>query len=140
MSLLLWEYHLDPLEWVANVPVVTTPTGLSNAGGGKGGTRYVGPDPDFWLARERYLQRFLPHIAAAQLTDAKIAKAPDESVERLRMLAHAQAAVALRAQRATNEAQFRESIARFKQLSLDIEQVFDDYYAQAAIILLLDIF
>jgi hypothetical protein len=56
------------------------------------------------------------------------------------MLSHAQAAIALRAQNAENEAQFRDSISRFKQLSLDIEQVFDDYYAQAAIILLLDLF
>jgi hypothetical protein len=140
MSLLVWEFFLDEADWVTAPPIVpSVPAGQPNAGGGHK-KRYTSPDPDFWLARERYLQRFLPQIAAAQLTPAKIAKAPVEEHDRLRMLSHAQAAIALRAQNAENEAQFRDSISRFKQLSLDIEQVFDDYYAQAAIILLLDLF
>ena len=149
MSLTLWEFFWTESDWVAGS--ATAATVVVSRGGSKGSDYHPIPD-DFWEARERYIRRFVePTVrrsreevppappeqekqAARLITKATIAQAKLRSLQTERDLLLEKA----RATRTREELQ--RSAARILQISLDILAANNQYYEQAAIILLLDIY
>lgn len=152
MSLLLWEYFWTEADWVPAPPSVSAAdVVVPTMFGSKGHDYHPLPD-DFWEARERYIRRFIVPVlqqtqtaetstqeqelrqAARVITKATIAQAKLRSLHTERNLLLEQ----LRLVRTREE--FQRHAARILQISLDILNANNQYYEQAAIILLLDLF
>ena len=172
--LALWAYEWDESDWTGSAPAATTdpffglllalqwegtttptptPTTTQDpgAGGGKKKNHYIGPDPDFWDVRERYLRRFVkPAVLAAipalrqpdpvPVPYVAPTYAPLEDTETPFILQQQALAAALqRAVNAQNATELQDAGQRAQKIALDIQKIHQQYYERAIAILLLDV-
>jgi hypothetical protein len=150
MSLTLWEFFWTETDWVTGPPSVSAADVVVAKFGSKGHD-YRPVSDDFWEARERYIKRFVEPIvkqsreatqpapepestAARQITRATIAQAKLRSLQTERDLLLEKVRIT------QNREELQQGSARIIQISLDILNANYQYYEQAAIILLLDIY
>lgn len=145
--LALWEYFWTEADWVQAPPVVV-PDAVPSGGARGDGYR---PLPDeFWEARDRYIRRHItpavertnaklpPHLRLVHPSPAPETVDTETEAAVARLVTERSAALSL-ARAATSATELRTASARALQLTLDISNLIDDYYMQAAIILLLDV-
>ncbi len=145
--LALWEYFWVSADWAGGVASVSAADVVVLSGGARGHDYHPLPD-EFWEVRERYIRRFVEPIVKQTKTSI-----PNETTTNPRLITKATIAQAklratqterdillAKARLATNRQDLQQHSARILQLSLDILKTNDQYYEQAAIILLLDIF
>jgi hypothetical protein len=172
--LALWEYEWDESDWtgITSAPATTsdaffglllalrwegtdtpatTTTQDPGAGGGKKKNEYIGPDPDFWDVRERYLRRFvkpqvikaLPALERPQPVPAPIPPVQytplEDTATPFILQQQALAAALQRAVSAQNAAELQQAAQRAYKIALDIQKIHQQYYERAIAILLLDV-
>lgn len=161
--LALWMYQWDETEWVAAPPApapapVEAPR--SNAGGGKRRNDYIGPSPDFWEVRERYLRRYEKAISEASviaknnfpsqephdnLSGDRAGGIPSADTANdlqavLELMRFELEVARARARQARNATELQEAMRAAMTLALDIRKIEQQYYDRAISILLLNVF
>lgn len=160
--LALWMYQWDEAEWTAAspapAPAPAAEASRSNAGGGKRRNDYVGPSPDFWEVRERYLRRYEKVIERTQVIAKSNFPAQETSdnlsgdraggqppattdLQAVLELMRFELEVArAKAQHAKNATELQEAMRAAVTLALDIRKIEQQYYDRAISVLLLDVF
>jgi len=151
MSLLLWEYFWIEADWIAAPPAASASAAdVATPMFGSKGSSYSPLPDEFWEIRERYIRRFIePTVRhsreniTAEPTEIEnprlITKATIEHAK-LRSLVTERDTLFAKVRLTANREEFQRQSARVLKLSLDILNWQYQYYEQAAIILLLDIF
>lgn len=130
--------HAAKAVQILSAPAIVIPP--SGGGGGHKKDEYHPLPDDFWEIRERYLRRHLtPVIERVHIPEELQHHNPVSEETALQKLLQLRETARASAALAKNAADLRADTAKTLKLTLDIQRLIDQYYEQAAIILLLDV-